>query len=116
MQIISIKDESKKEEAEDWTEKDRLEYNIQDDNTDYYGYEEKNRYRNFNNNKESNESNSNSSKNPQHSYSKSTDVDVMSYICKLQPRPGTLNLEKCVELGSVDLYSFSVSNFSTRFS
>ncbi|CAG9798183.1 unnamed protein product [Chironomus riparius] len=94
-----IKDESKNDETEDWTEKDRLEYNIQDDNTDYYGYEEKNRYRNFNNNKESNENNSNSSKNPQHSYSKSTDVDVMSYICKLQPRPGTLNLEKCVELG-----------------
>ena len=24
---------------------------------------------------------------------------VMAYLCKLKPRPGTLNLEKCVELG-----------------
>lgn len=51
------------------------------DETDYYEYEKRN------------------SLNPPLISSSKKENLVMSYICKLQPKPGTLNLEACVERG-----------------
>lgn len=70
-----------------------LEY---EDDTDYFGYEDKNRgFKKYNPNRvEFSTSTSKSNK-------KITlgEDHVMAYICKLQPKPGTLDLEKCVEAG-----------------
>jgi ribonuclease Z len=58
------------------------------DDTDYYGYEK-------NGGENSNASQSSS----QNSSKKSLNDHVMAYVCKLQPKPGHLNLEACVERG-----------------
>lgn len=94
------RDENNKKD-DDWSEKDKLEYNYPNDNTDYYGYEDKNRNFRFGNNSKAKESEiEKKSPSPMPSGKKENQDDhVMAYICKLQPRPGTLNLEKCVELG-----------------
>lgn len=56
------------------------------DDTDYYGYE-------------NNEKSQNSSSSPPKFLQPNVDNLVLSYICKLQERPGQLMLEKCVEFG-----------------
>lgn len=97
------RDENKKDDKnEGWCEHDYKEYNKPEkveavDNTDYFGYEEKNRsnYNKFYDNDAGSTSNKNGNS---HKMSMSED-HVMSYICKLQPRAGMLNLEKCVDAG-----------------
>jgi ribonuclease Z len=59
------------------------------DDTDYYSYEKKGE-----------SSSTNRPQSPTSNISvKSLDEHVMAYICKLQPKPGHLNLEACVERG-----------------
>lgn len=60
-----------------------------EDNTDYYGHERM----------ESQESDENFTDKNSVEDSSSSKNTVMAFVCKLKPKQGPLNLEKCVEKG-----------------
>lgn len=76
----SSEDVTKETNDNDWSNQDK---------TDYFGYEEANKLVQQSLERENTKKRASSKK----------EDHVMAYICKLQPRPGTLNLEKCVEKG-----------------
>jgi ribonuclease Z len=84
-EVLNSSSENSDDDKGNWTYDDKF-----IDNTDYYGYEA---------------SKKTTSDRPLSPTSKANidkqvlENHVMSYICKLQPRAGTLNLEKCVEKG-----------------
>lgn len=68
-----------KESSDDWSAQDK---------TDYFGYEEGSKGESIL-----------KPESPKKSASSKKEDHVMAYICKLQPRPGKLDLEACVERG-----------------
>ncbi|KAG5676053.1 hypothetical protein PVAND_005907 [Polypedilum vanderplanki] len=88
---VSVEETNKNDTSETSYNKE-LEY---EDTTDYYGYEDKNRgFKKYNPNREQSSTSTYKSKKVS-----LCDDHVMAYICKLQPKPGTLDLEKCVDAG-----------------